>query len=169
MYSGWSDVVGSTKLRLCHTCFIDVMPRKMAFVLKQGSGIHENNFGSWIIQFNYLWLESLIKNENHDDYYVLLCLYFYSTLLMGHLETEYTFGFHLIFTEASFGLRVLSLLACVCVCVCISVSVCPSICPRNNWSTTWLRSLLFWCQSTLTFKVKFYVKVKFMGLWTKSD
>ena len=25
VYSGWSDVVGSSQLRLCHTCIIDVM------------------------------------------------------------------------------------------------------------------------------------------------
>ena len=31
VYSGWSDVVVSSQLRLCHTCIIDVMPRSCQY------------------------------------------------------------------------------------------------------------------------------------------
>ena len=78
--------------------------------------------------------------------------------------------------EASFGLRVLSLPASVCVSVRPSVRVCgnhllvraitrdpfklgsPNLDQRCK--RPWLRSLLFWGQLTLTFKVKFNLKLR---------
>ena len=78
--------------------------------------------------------------------------------------------------EASFGLRVLSLPASVCLCVCPSVCVCGkyllvraithhpfklgSLNLDHRCKRPWLRSLLFWGWLTLTFKVKFNFKVK---------
>ena len=50
----------------------------------------------------------------------------------------------LFLPEASFGLRVLSLPACVCVCVCVRVSVRQSsACPCNNSSTVQARITKF--------------------------
>ena len=68
-------------------------------------------------------------------------------------------------------------IAVVCACRCVRVSMCVSVCqslacPRDNsghvqaritkigpkMQTPWLRSLLFWGQSILTFKVKFNLK-----------
>ena len=82
--------------------------------------------------------------------------------------------------EASFGLRVLSLPASVCVCVCVSVCLSVRLCVNHllvraitrdlfklgspnfdqRCKRPWLRSLLFWGQLTLTFKVKFNFKVR---------
>ena len=76
--------------------------------------------------------------------------------------------------EASFGLRVLSLPASVCVCVSVCLCVnhllvraitrdlfklgSPNLDQRCK--RPWLRSLLFWGQLTLTFEVKFNLKVR---------
>ena len=78
--------------------------------------------------------------------------------------------------DASFGLRVLSLPASVCLCVRLSVCVCVkhllvhaityhpfklgSLNLDHRCKIPWLRSLLFWGWLTLTFKVKFNFKVK---------
>ena len=56
---------------------------------------------------------------------------------------------HAFLPEASFGLRVLSLPASVCVCVCVSVclSVCQSrVCPRDNSSPVQTRITKFGAQ-----------------------
>ena len=39
VYSGWSDVVVSSQLRLCHTCIIDVMGSE---VFTSGDVSHQN-------------------------------------------------------------------------------------------------------------------------------
>ena len=80
--------------------------------------------------------------------------------------------------EASFGLRVLSLPASVCLCVrlCVHQSrVFRGITHHSFklWSLnldhrrkrSWLRSLLFEGRLTLTFKVKFNSKVKIYPIW----
>ena len=81
--------------------------------------------------------------------------------------------------EASFGLRVLSLPASVCLCVCVSVCPCmyqSQACPHDNsplvqaritkfgtkLQRPCLRSLLFCGWSISTFKVKFNLKVKIL-------
>ena len=86
--------------------------------------------------------------------------------------------YHLIYMflpEASFGLRVLSLPASVCVCVSVCLSVCQSLaCPRDNSGPVQVRIAKFGPkmqktlvkvpivsggQLTMTFKVKFNLKV----------
>ena len=78
--------------------------------------------------------------------------------------------------EASFGLRVLSLPASVCLCVRPSVCVCGkhllvrmithhllklgSLNLDHRCKRPWLRSLLFWGWLTLTFWVKSNLKIK---------
>ena len=80
---------------------------------------------------------------------------------------------HQFLPEASFGLRVLSLPASVCVCVrpCVNHQLGHAITHHpfklgspnldHICKRPWLRSLLFWgMMMTLTFKVKFNFKVK---------
>ena len=90
----------------------------------------------------------------------------------------------ILLPEASFGLRVLSSPASVCVCPCVCVSLwvnhllvhaitrdpfklgSPNLDQRCK--RPWLRSLLFLGWLTLTFKVKFNFKVKIypiLSLW----
>ena len=75
----------------------------------------------------------------------------------------------LFLPEASFGLRVLSSPGSVCSCLCVSLCVNHLLVraitrDRQIWTKDakkpWLRSLLFWEQLTLTFKVKFNSKVR---------
>ena len=94
-------------------------------------------------------------------------------ITMERFDCQFYIGF---LPEASFGLRVLSLPASVCVSVCLSVGVCgnhllvraithhpfqlgsPNL--DHRCKRPWLRSLSFWGWLTLTFKVKFNFKVK---------
>ena len=75
-----------------------------------------------------------------------------------------------ILPEASFSLRVLSLLASVCVCASVNHEFVRAITHHpfqlgspnldHRCKRPWLRSLLFWGWLTLIFKVKFNSKVK---------
>ena len=103
-------------------------------------------------------------------------IYFYEVLSMGsHYKSANNLahmGVKPFLPEASFGLWVLLSPASVCVCVSLCVNhllvraitrdpfklELPNLDQRCK--RPWLRSLLFWGWLTLTFKVKFNLKVK---------
>ena len=85
-----------------------------------------------------------------------------------------TLNFVVFLPEGSFGLRVLSLPACVCVCVCLSVNhqlvraithqpfklESPNL--DQRWKRPWLRSLLF-C-GTIDFELQGQIELKSQNL-----
>ena len=146
------------------------IPGKTVFLIETAPWVYVFlALAQWYMVYTQTW-SFVYHSDLCDNFHAISKLYPYNYNFTPSVYFKPTFCMFL--PEASFGLRVLSLPASVCVCVCLSV--CQSrVCPRDNsssqnhqiWSTDakhlgW-GPYCFVGWSTLTFKVKFNLKVEF--------
>ena len=86
VYSGWSDVVGSSQLRLCHTCILDGM----------GSSRACNRFSSWylVTYVLLLYVDPRFGNPVLKDSWFVSLIKSFSLILPIHMYLQYLTLWH---------------------------------------------------------------------------